>query len=70
VAKKHIGIRFSVIAPAFVVGLAVVAAAAALRLTKNPDYWLSAGALLVAVLLPTLAHLRRDPSASKRSRGP
>jgi hypothetical protein len=64
VAKKYDRIRLSVIALAFVAGLAVIGAAMALRLTKAPDYWLSVIGLLVAVLLPILAHLRSDSSSS------
>jgi hypothetical protein len=65
-AKKYSRIRFWVIGLALVAGLAVIGAAAALRLTKSPDYWLSAGLLLVAVLLPILAYWRRGSSDASR----
>ena len=58
-AKTFRKYRSSIIALAFVVGLAVVGGAAALRLTKYPDYWLSAAGLVVAVILPH----RRPPAA-------
>src|ERR1700722_13125496 len=58
VAKKYRKIRFWIIALALVAGLAVIGGAAALRLTKHPDYWLNAAGLLVAVLLPIIAQLR------------
>ena len=68
VAKKFRKYRFSIIALASVVGLAVVGGAAALRLTKYPDYWLSAAGLVVAVILPILAHLVRESSDSSPDR--
>lgn len=61
-AKKYD--RFSRIALASVVGLAVIGVAGALRLTKYPDYWLSAAGLLVAVILPLIAHLWSGTSDS------
>lgn len=59
VAKKYRKIRLWIIVLALVAGLAVIGVAAALRLTKYPDYWLSAAGLLVAVILPIIAQLRR-----------
>ncbi|MGD0065109.1 MAG: NACHT domain-containing protein [Streptosporangiaceae bacterium] len=67
-AKKFRKYRLSIIALASVVGLAVVGGAAALRLTKYPDYWLSAAGLVVAVVLPIMAHLGRDRSDSSPDR--
>jgi hypothetical protein len=68
VAKRYSKYRGSIIALASVVGLAVVGGAAALRLTKYPDYWLSAAGLVVAVILPILAHLVRESSDSSPDR--
>jgi hypothetical protein len=64
VAKRYSSIRFSIIALAFVAGLVAIGGVAALRLTKDPAYWLSGGALAVAVILPIIANLRRDLSSS------
>jgi len=63
VAKKY---RFWIIALALVAGLAVIGGAAALQLTKHPDYWLSAAGLLVAVLLPIIAQLRLKGSVKTK----
>src|SRR3984957_7170639 len=68
VAKKFRKYRFSIIALASVVGLAVVGGAAPLRLTKYPDYWLSAAGLGVPAILPILAPLVRESSDSAPDR--
>jgi hypothetical protein len=64
VAKRYRRVRLSIIALTFVMGVAVVGAVAAFWLPKHPDYWLSAAGLVVAVILPVIAHLRRDTSSS------
>jgi hypothetical protein len=68
VAKKYRRVWFSIIAMALVVGLAVAGGAVALRLTKIPDYWLSAAGLVVAVILPIIAQLLRGTSDSSPDR--
>ena len=72
VAKKFRKYRFSIIALAFVMGVAVVGALAAFWLPEHPDYWLSGGALAIAVvILPVIAiiaRLRRGTSDSTPDR--
>jgi hypothetical protein len=72
VAKKFRKYRFSIIALAFVMGVAVVGAVAAFWLPEHPDYWLSGGALAIAVvILPVIAiiaRLRRGTSDSTPDR--
>jgi hypothetical protein len=69
VAKKFRKYRFSIITLAFVMGVAVVGAVAAFWLPEHPDYWLSGGALAIAVvLLPIIARLRRGTSDSTPDR--
>ena len=67
-AKKYRKIRFWIIVLALVAGLAVIGGAAALRLTKHPDYWLGAAGLLIAVILSIIAQLRRATADSSPDR--
>jgi hypothetical protein len=63
-AKKYSKIRFSVVAQAFVAGLVAIGVVAALRLSKQPDYWVDVAGLTVAVLLLFISYLWRNTSES------